>query len=203
MRKWGVIITVFYTVALVIFWALLLGKYIWDWYGWFIIILMVSAQALLLFLSVDRKFRHTKPRSHVIVSIITASFLFGLLTIALLGTLVAVIAGDKAGYPPLWYFVLAAPIIIWVIWAVLFYVYYRDTSGDIARVVTWLLRGSVLELLVAVPSHLIVRGRNECSAPIMTSFGIVTGIVIMLLAFGPSVLLLYKKRIDERLKKSG
>jgi hypothetical protein len=53
-----------------------------------------------------------------------------------------------------------------------------------------------LELLVAVPCHVIVRRRNECSAPIATSFGITTGIAVMLLAFGPSVLLLYKKRLE-------
>jgi len=50
--------------------------------------------------------------------------------------------------------------------------------------------------LVAVPCHVIVRRRDDCSAPIATSFGIVTGIAVMLLSFGPSVLLLYKKRLD-------
>jgi hypothetical protein len=45
---------------------------------------------------------------------------------------------------------------------------------------SWLLRGSILELLVAVPCHIIVRRRHDCSAPIITSFEIVTGIAIML-----------------------
>jgi hypothetical protein len=56
-----------------------------------------------------------------------------------------------------------------------------------------LLRGSALELLVAVPCHVIVRRRDDCSAPVVTGFGIVTGIAIMLLSFGLSVLLLYQK----------
>jgi hypothetical protein len=42
----------------------------------------------------------------------------------------------------------------------------------------------------------IARRRGDCSAPAVTSFGIVTGIAVMLLAFGPSVLFLYKKRLD-------
>jgi hypothetical protein len=33
------------------------------------------------------------------------------------------------------------------------------------RATRWLLRGSILELLVAVPSHVIVRRRDDCCAP--------------------------------------
>ena len=55
----------------------------------------------------------------------------------------------------------------------------------------------MLELLIAVPAHVMARRRHDCSAPMATSFGIATGIAIMLLSFGPSVLLLYAKRANE------
>lgn len=81
-------------------------------------------------------------------------------------------------------------------WGVVFYLYFRNSSEVVTRIISWLLKGSILELLVAVPCHVIVRRRHDCSAPMVTSFGIVTGIAIMLLSFGPSVLFLYKKRLD-------
>jgi hypothetical protein len=53
-----------------------------------------------------------------------------------------------------------------------------------------------------VPSHVSVRRRDDCSAPIATSFGIATGIAVMLLSFGPSILLLYKQRMDAYLTRN-
>jgi hypothetical protein len=82
------------------------------------------------------------------------------------------------------------------LWGIVFFRFARDSEDPITRSVSLLLRGSVLELLIAVPAHVIVRRRHDCSAPGVTSFGITSGIAIMLLAFGPSVLLLYKKRME-------
>jgi hypothetical protein len=84
----------------------------------------------------------------------------------------------------------------WLLWAILFYFYFRNSSAVVTRLISWLLKGSILDLLVAVPCHVIVRRRHDCSAPLATSFGIATGIAIMLLSFGPSVLFLFKKRLD-------
>ena len=67
------------------------------------------------------------------------------------------------------------------------------------RLTKWLIRGSILELLVAVPSHVIVREREYCCAGFITFWGIVTGVSVMLLAFGPAVFFLFAKRFG-RLK---
>ena len=70
------------------------------------------------------------------------------------------------------------------------------------RITRWLLRGSILELLIAVPSHIIVRRRGDCCAPAGTFWGIATGISIMLLCFGPGVFFLFVARFKRLQLKS-
>ena len=67
-------------------------------------------------------------------------------------------------------------------------------TRSLKRATRWLLRGSILELLVAVPSHVIVRRRDDCCAPAGTFWGIATGISVMLLCFGPGVFFLFVER---------
>jgi hypothetical protein len=64
-----------------------------------------------------------------------------------------------------------------------------------ARIHRWLIKGSVLELLVAVPSHVIVRARHDCCAPDVTGMGIATGLAILLMSLGPGALFLYRERM--------
>jgi hypothetical protein len=86
--------------------------------------------------------------------------------------------------------------IVWMVWGGIFYRYYRTAELEgWSRV--WLRRvwrGSVLELLIAVPTHVVVRGREDCCAPAVSFMGIVTGLAVMLLCFGPGVLFLYLDR---------
>jgi hypothetical protein len=211
MRKWGVLISVIY--ALIVLGLLLpiavllagppnlhefsqgvLAAYR-EWLVWVPVVIVVGGQALLLFLSVDTSQKRLKPRSHILVSCAVGAILTALLTFAVIGAIGVAHQGDKFGEGT-----FASPFIFfgiaWLFWGVAFYFFLRNSSEIVNRVMSWLLRGSVLELLVAVPCHVIVRRRHDCSAPIVTSFGIVTGIAIMLLSFGPSVLFLYKKRLD-------
>src|SRR5664279_915497 len=87
-------------------------------------------------------------------------------------------------------------LIFWLVWA---FVFRRAAKSDepdalLKRVTRWLLRGSILELIIAVPSHVIVRRRDDCCAPIGTFWGIATGISVMLLCFGPGVFFLFVER---------
>ncbi len=197
MRKWGIFISVFYALILLgvllpVF-VLLAEEKFYDvpqflkdmtetcrsWEVWTTFVILLSGQALLLFLSVDTSQKHLKPRAHILVSCVAAAALK--FRISFTGS-----EFDMLGW-------LGA---LWLIWGILFYLYFRNSSQVVTRILSWLLKGSILELLIAVPCHVIVRRRHECSAPAVTSFGIVTGIAIMLLSFGPSVLFLYKKRLD-------
>jgi hypothetical protein len=216
MRKWGIIITLFYALIVLGFLvpiAVHLAEgpspyspdfyktlqEICGWWGlWMPVAVVLSGQAILLFLSVDTSFKRLKPRAHIAVSCIVTSMLFALLTFAGISSLGAAAYSDKF-VDTYW---ASAPQamgycgILWALWGIPFYLYFRHSTNVTTRAVSWLLKGSVLELLIAVPCHVIVRRREHCSAPIATSFGIVTGIAVMLLCFGPSVLLLFKKRID-------
>jgi hypothetical protein len=95
-------------------------------------------------------------------------------------------------------------VAFWIIWAVIFRSFAKsdDENSTMKRSTNWLLRGSILELLVAVPSHVIVRRRDVCCAPIGTFWGIATGISVMLLCFGPGVFFLFVERFQKLKPKS-
>ena len=219
MRRWGVIISGFYAavifgflmpVFLVIF-KLPLEK--GEGFGWWDVYtddslvfvltwgsLLVGGQALLLFLSVDTSWRRLKPRRHIAITAAITGLLITLLAVA--GILSLAIAFDEGSLFGDWAgdgavaWILIFWVMSWIAWGIVFYRYCRGGSMTFERAISWLLKGSVLELMIAVPAHVIVRSRGDCSAPFLTSWGIVTGLAIMLMCFGPGVLALYKKRID-------
>jgi hypothetical protein len=216
MRKWGVVISLFYAAIVfcllvpaammlagdprslgTIFSSEMLSMFS-EWLSWVPVVAVIAGQVVLLFLSVDTSFRKLRPRTHIAVSVAVASMLFALLLFAGLSSLGAAAFHDNF-IEQFWTSDIRIFLIwlaIWAVWGVVFFLYLRGSAERVSRVVSWLLKGSVLELLIAVPCHVWVRRRGDCSAPIATSFGIVAGIALMLLSFGPSVLLLYKKRLD-------
>lgn len=203
--KWGAIVTAYYmfALALLVFPAVMAvtaSKGIFDyiimiygaWGFWVVIGLFGAAEALLLFLSVDTRFKKLRPRAHIVTSCVLAGLMFALLVAGAVSSSLIAFRWKSS--------LLASPLALmgamWAAWAVAFYFYVRNSENPASRIVSALLKGSALELLIAVPCHVLVRRRNECSAPEVTGLGIATGLSLMLMSFGPGVLLLFKKRLD-------
>jgi hypothetical protein len=213
MRRWGLVVTSFYAIVLLALLApaaLLLvdpGEHwtsafaeiyreadgtAWTWAG-----LLIAGQVLLL-MRVDRSWRKLRPRTRVAVTATMMGGATALLVLALVGSILAAIAGDRGRLAEvnerLFSHFIATVTVSWIVWAAVFSAYYYRVPQRIANAVDWLLTGSVVELLVAVPAHVIVRRRNDCSAPGVTAFGIVTGTAVMLMCFGPGILALFQRR---------
>lgn len=88
---------------------------------------------------------------------------------------------------------------VWVVWLVVFGLMARSVNRPTLgrRLYRWLVAGSLLELLVAIPMHMIVRRRTECCAGLGTGIGIGTGLVVMVIALGPAVFLLFYRRYKQ------
>jgi len=211
---WGIIVGALYLVVLVVItvpviyasFAKLDGSspIPWDvyaaWQYWAIIGLILLGQFLLLRVPVRLAMKRPVSRSSVWLPIIVSGFWFAVLVIGLGFTLMELFKIDAQAWPLL---ALGAALASWVGWTIVFARMTR--SGDPKQMVEqqsqWMLRGSILELLIAVPSHIVVRGRADCCAGIFTFVGITTGVSVMLLAFGPAVFFLYYARW-QRLKKA-
>ncbi len=93
--------------------------------------------------------------------------------------------------------------LFWLVWGLIFHHFAKSDEAEtlVQRTTRWLLRGSILELLVAVPSHIVIRQREDCCAPFFSFWGIVTGISVMLMSFGPGVLFLFARRMRHKQPK--
>jgi hypothetical protein len=193
----------------------------WLWLGIFIV-----GQILLLLVPIDLSERRLPSRRKLKVPVIVGAFLLGNLFLAGILSILCAIFKDNGfmifdvqdlfiwmanawnhnqQLPPSphtsFLSMLWPMLVCWFLWALIFRRAARtdDPEALTKRLMRWLLRGSILELLVAVPSHVIVRRRDDCCAPVGTFWGIATGISVMLLCFGPGVYFLFVERF-ERLK---
>lgn len=219
MKKWGLLVTSYYTlVVLAMFWPLFWNlwyavydnkqftwdnyvRHLHDSYGEWTFALPVAivfvGQVLLLFVSVDASNRRLKPRARLLLPAALTGLFTAVIGFGVCGSILVAIWGDKLfDHDRLVYSYLLVWPLLWIVWSFVFYFQTRNVESPVSRSLSWLLKGSILEFLIAVPCHVIVRRREDCCAPYATSLGMCTGLAIMLLAFGPSVLLLYKKRME-------
>ena len=189
-----------------------------NWGYWLWLAVLVAGQALLLLLPLriaDRRLPARRPLK--IPVLVTAFFLANLLLAGAVSLLCALFRDDvrviftfadrltnlfrqtpgpqsTTGGDFISFLLLLA--CFWIFWAFFFRRATRadDPAALLQRSLRWLLRGSILELLIALPSHVLVRRRDDCCAPAGTFWGIATGISVMLLCFGPGIFFLFVAR---------
>jgi len=179
-----------------------------NWGYWIWLAVLVAGQALLLLLPIRIAERRLPARRPLKTPVIVTAFLLANLVFAGGFSILFAVFGDNIpvcldlSYPNdvsglgALLTAITALLFFWLVWAIVFRHFARADDPDtlLKRGTRWLLRGSILELLVAVPSHVIVRRREDCCAPIGTFWGIATGISVMLLCFGPGVYFLFVER---------
>ena len=190
-----------------------------NWGYWIWLAIFVTGQALLLLLPINLSERRLPARRPLKIPVIVTAFFLANLFIAGIISGACAIYLDSASnffnlfsltpaYLPqsnkffasggFWGAMLTL-FCFWVLWGVIFRSFAKADAPDalLRRLTRWLLRGSILELIIAVPSHVIVRRRDDCCAPLGTFWGIATGISVMLLCFGPGVYFLFVKRMRQ------
>jgi len=93
-------------------------------------------------------------------------------------------------------------IIVWAIWALLLFRYWRD--GDcytqLSKIVRALIAGSVVEAIVAAPVQAFASRQNDCYCERGSYTTLVCSGVVLFWAFGPGIVLLFLREHYRRAK---
>jgi hypothetical protein len=158
---------------------------------------VLLCQTGLLFIPVKIASRRPTSKRSVYLPVIISGFLIGSLILGMIYSLNEFSQKDKA-FKESWEFWIAIGCCaaIWIIWSFIFckLASGKEPKSIVLKQCKHLLHGSVIALLVAVPTHIVVRQREYCCAGFCTFIGIVFGVAVMLISFGPSVFFLYAER---------
>jgi hypothetical protein len=144
------------------------------------------------------------------LSVIIAALMAALLSVGLLAT-VAELCGvwqtvalvNEVEHPRYWPVLLALGL-AWGLWALVFFVYWRrgDRATQLGRMLRGLMGGSILELLIAAPVHVLILRANSkeksCYCEIGSYTTLVLGSTVLLWTFGPGLFLLFLREKARR-----
>ena len=163
----------------------------WTWLG-----IMVVGQVALLVVPVRVASRRPVTQRSLWPTILGAGFMAGGLAVGACYSIYEVILRDQARGDWLIWGAIAVWLLTWGFWATAFFWISRgaEPADLVSKQCRLLCKGSILELLIAVPTHIIARHRDYCCAGFMTFLGLTMGIAVMLFSFGPSVYFLFVER---------
>ena len=207
MKRWALLVAGLYLVVLLVLTgpALMLAfppdevnlqeVYLYGLY-WLWLAVMVVSQFALLVVPVRVESRRPVTRSALWPTVLAGGLMAGALILGASYSILELLLRDHAMDGLSGWGIPGIAVSIWAIWSVVFYSVGRnsDPANVISRQSRLLFKGSILELLIAVPTHIVARYRDYCCAGFMTFIGLTMGIAVMLFSFGPAVFFLYANR---------
>jgi hypothetical protein len=166
------------------------------WPYWIWLVVMLISQAALLVVPVRVASRRPVSRSSLLPTILAAGLMIGGLAAGAMCSIYEFLFQDQGGGNWIWWSAIGVAVLSWCAWTLVFFRMSRNESpaGIISRQCRLLLKGSILELLIAVPTHIVARCRDYCCAGVMTFIGLAMGTAVMLFSFGPGVYFLFVER---------
>jgi hypothetical protein len=166
-----------------------------SWFYWSVLGVMMLAQATLLTVPVSVANRRPVSQRSLLFPLIASGLMAGCVVFGTAYSLYEFITKGLTDSDWGWGMIFCA-LLVWCLWTVIFYRLSRDKNPRdvISKQCRYLLGGSILELLVAVPTHVVARSRDYCCAGAMTFLGLASGISVMLFSFGPGVFFLFVDR---------
>lgn len=212
MKRWAVMVVILYLCVLVALTMPLLiaafypsmkvgnlAEVFVAWPYWFALAAMTLGQTVMLLVPVDTTFQRRKARRSVIWPVLASGLMIGLLVAGAAVSILEFIYSSDALNGGSLLFGMAIVLAVWLAWTLIFYQLNRDSKpmDVVTRQCRYLLKGSILELLIAVPTHVVARYRNYCCAGFLTFLGIAFGLATMIFSFGPGVFFLFMKRWNQ------
>jgi len=222
MKLWGILVAVLYLLILIMvvipltglfgvsasstlpWWQNILGawKNFFSWFPedaipWVYLGVMLIAQGALLSVPVEIAQKRPVTRRTVVPLVAASSSMMGLLAAGVFLAVNEVVRGAPSFTNNVLVIMYAVSLLVWFFWAVVFYRWSKKLEPRelLRRQCGYLLKGSILELLIAVPAHIVARQRTDCCAGLHTFIGITFGISVMLCCFGPGVFFLFVERL--------
>jgi hypothetical protein len=207
LKRWGLLVAFLYLliilaltgpVVILAFWpkvrASELAGVFSIWPYWALVAILVLSEVALLAVPVGVASRRPIKRRSLFLPVLVSGLMMASLVFGAVVSVAVLSAGDEG--ISAWPAALLTAVLIWIIWTVIFFNLSRNAEPTdvITRQCRYLLRGSILELLIAVPTHIYVRSKDYCCADFMTFIGITLGISVMLISFGPAVFFLFVDR---------
>ena len=160
---------------------------------WTLLVLAIIAASQAIFILVPGTINLCRPirRGRLVVPVIIASLMMALLIGAVIISIMGLldVQGKDWFVYPFWITIGLS----WIVWGIVFFTRYKDTGlyKTLKKLIFTIITGSLIELLIAIPSHLIVTRQGGWLVNLLTACGITGGVAVVLWAFGPGIILLF------------